>query len=233
MFTRSVRFYDAMYSFKDYNAACEKLDGLIKERCPQAVTLLDVACGTGRHLEWLRRSYRVEGLDLSEEMLAIARERCPDVPFHSGDMTAFDLGRTFDVVTCLFSSIAYVGTHDRFAAAVAAISRHVSDGGIVVIEPWIGPQQYVTGRLTANFVDADDLKMAWMYLSDVDGDVSVFDIRYLVGTAYGIECFDERHEMGLFPRETYEDVLRDAGLEVEYDDVGLFGRGLYLGRKPG
>ena len=113
MFSRSAHLYDAVYAFKDYAAEVERLRQVIDARVPSARTLLDVACGTGMHLAELRRWYEVEGLDLDPQLLAFARERLPDVPLHEGDMTAFDLGREFDVVTCLFSSIAYVRTARR------------------------------------------------------------------------------------------------------------------------
>src|SRR5512135_455420 len=102
MFTKSAEFYDALYHFKDYSATSMQLHALIQQYNPGAKTLLDVACGTGRHLEHLQKYYQVEGLDLSPEMLVIARGRCPEVPLHQGNMVDFRLGRTFDVVTCLF-----------------------------------------------------------------------------------------------------------------------------------
>src|SRR5918998_228728 len=119
MYTQSARFYDALYRFKDYAAASGQLVSLLQQRNPNAETLLDVACGTGKHLENLRDQYQVEGLDLNPEMLEIARRRCPDVSFHQGDMANFNLGRTFDVVTCLFSAIGYVKTLDNLQRAVA------------------------------------------------------------------------------------------------------------------
>ena len=82
----------------------------IRTHKPDAATLLDVACGTGAHLVHFARKYRVEGIDVSEEQLAVARARLPGVELHLGDMTTFDLGRTFDAVTCMFSSIGYVGS---------------------------------------------------------------------------------------------------------------------------
>ena len=62
---------------------------LIRERNPSARTLLDVACGTGKHLEVLQHEFEVEGLDLDGDLLAIARERLgPAVPLYQGDMLA-------------------------------------------------------------------------------------------------------------------------------------------------
>ena len=132
MFRHSARFYDALYSWKDYAGECDRLRELIAERAPGARTMLDVACGTGLHLALLRDYFEVEGADLDPEMLAIAAERLPGVPLHEADMVMIDLGREFDVVTCLFSSVGYTVTVERlrqaFAVARAACgSRRGSD----------------------------------------------------------------------------------------------------------
>jgi hypothetical protein len=61
-------------------------------------------------------------------MLEIAQAKHPGIAFHHGDMVDFDLGRQFDVVASLFSSIGYLGTSDRLALAVANMARHVRAG---------------------------------------------------------------------------------------------------------
>jgi hypothetical protein len=47
-----------------------------------------------------------------------------------------------------------------------------------------------------------------------------------------IENFSELHELGLFTDEQYRKTFSDEGFTVEYDPVGLFNRGLYLGSAP-
>ena len=232
MFSRSAHLYDAVYSFKDYAVEAERLRRLIEARAPEARTLLDVACGTGVHLAELRRWYEVEGLDLDPQLLALARERLPGVPLHEGDMASFDLGREFDVVTCLFSSIAYVRTPDGLRAATAALARHIAPGGLLVIEPWITPEAWIPDHVGAVFVDEPELKVARINAGiEPQDDRLVLDMHYLVGTPAGVEHFIERHEVGMFTPEQYLDAVRDAGLEAEWDDEGLIGRGLVLGRR--
>lgn len=230
MFVKSTEFYDALYHFKDYAAASEKLHAQIQRQVPTASTLLDVGCGTGKHLEFLGEWYEVEGMDLVPELLAAARQRCPSVPFHQADMVDFTLPRKFDVVTCLFSALAYVKTVDRMYKAVENMARHLNPGGLLVIEPWFWPERLWTGHITANFVDLPELKIAWMYTTELEDRVSVLDIHYLVGTPKGVEFFKERHEMGVFTDHEYREAMQLAGLTVEHDPVGLFDRGLYVGK---
>lgn len=233
MFTKSARFYDALYHFLDYEGGTRTLHALIQERAPHAVSLLDVGCGTGRHLQHLRQWYEGEGLDLDGQLLEAARERCPDTPFHQGSMVDFELPRQFDVVTCLFSAIAYVQTAEAMHQAVAAMARHLNPGGILILEPWFEPDRYWTDTITANHYDSADLKICWMYTSKREEDLSVLDIHYLVGTPDRVEHLTEEHRIGLFTREQHMTAMTDAGLtDVEYEPTGLVKRGLYIARKP-
>ena len=229
MFTKSARYYDRLYSFKNYEEASHKLQAIIKARHPSATTLLDVACGTGKHLEWLCEHYQAEGLDLNPELIEIARARLPDVPLHVGDMTDFTLGRRFDVITLLFSSIAYARTRENLSRTFQCFARHLNPGGLVVLEPWFTPETYRTGTITANFVNDPEVKIVWMYTSNRHDRIAVLDIHYMVGTPAGVDQFTEVHELGLFTVDEYKRSFTEVGLTVDHDPVGLFNRGLYIG----
>jgi len=229
LFSRSARIYDAIYaSIRDYPTEAAELDRLIQERRAGARTVLDVACGTGAHLEHLP-GYELEGLDLDPEMLAVARERLPAVTLHQGDMADFDLGKRFDAVVCMFSSIGYVKNEERLRSAAAAFARHLEPGGVLVVEPWLTPDVWQDRHIGSVFVEEPELRIARMNVADREGDVSIVEFQYLVGTPDGIERFSERHELGLFTVEQYLDAFRAAGLEVEHDPEGPMGRGLYVG----
>jgi SAM-dependent methyltransferase len=232
MFSKTARYYDKLYSFKDYRAEVDRLLDLIGfSASEQRLSLLDVACGTGQHLAYLKTYFDCHGLDLDPDLIQVARERAPDLFFHKGDMTGFDLGRTFDVITCLFSSIGYVRTVDRLQQAVLCMARHLAPGGILVIEPWFTYADWHPGTVHALLVDEEDLKIARVSTSMVDGRVSFFDMHYLVGTPEGTKHLMERHELGLFEQAEMLAALNSAGLEATYDVHGLTGRGLYVAHK--
>ena len=232
MYTREARYYDDILSFKDYAAETRKLVKIIETHLGEGrLSLLDVACGTGKHLEHLCERYDCEGIDLSPTMLEVARERIPYVTLHELDMLTFDLGRAFDVVTCLFSGIGCVKTIDNLYIAIARMAAHVKPGGLLIVEPWFTPEQWQQNTVHMATVDRPDLKIARVNTSWAEGRLSIFDLHFLVGTTEKTEHFVEHHEMGLFTIEEMTASFTQAGLTVTHDPKGLIGRGLYVGRK--
>jgi SAM-dependent methyltransferase len=233
MFLDSPELYDAIYSFKNYARECERLRDLIEGAVPGARTILDVACGTGEHAKFLKRAYAVDGVDLNEQYLRAARSKNPAGNYTRADMTDFDLGRTYDVVTCLFSAIGNVGSVERLDRAVACMARHVRSGGIMIVEPWFTPHQWNPGGVSilAGEIGAD--KVCRMSCSSREGNLSILLFHYLRGTRTGIDHYSERLELGLFTREQMTHAFESAGMEVRYDPDGLMGRGLYIARRSG
>ena len=228
----AVRYYDKIYSFKDYEQEAKKITRIVEERLhSEGRSLLDVACGTGRHIEYLKDQFDAEGLDISREMLEIACVRNPNVRFHQADMTDFVLCKKFDVITCLFSAIGYAKTYELAASAIACMSRHLVPGGLLIVEPWFPPEAWHAGTVHAMLIDEPDLKIARVNTSFVKGRVSYFDLHHLIGTPDGTTHVVEHHELGLFTIEEMKRMFADAGLSVTYDPEGITGRGLYVGEK--
>ncbi|HEU4454245.1 MAG TPA: class I SAM-dependent methyltransferase, partial [Longimicrobium sp.] len=174
-----------------------------------------------------------EGLDLDEGLLAVARCKVPGVAFHHGDMRSFDLGRRFDVVTCLFSSIGYVRTVEAMRASIANMARHLRPGGALVVEPWLTPDTFRSGTVHMQAHDEPGLKRVRMARSWAADDLSTLEFQYLIGTPDEISHRVEHHVLGLFTREQVTEALEAADLRVTFDPDGLTGRGLYIGVLPG
>jgi ubiquinone/menaquinone biosynthesis C-methylase UbiE len=235
MFSKSAQYYDEIYASidKDYAAEVRKAHQLIqKYKKTKGKNLLDVACGTGLHASLLSKYYQVEGLDLDAKMLVVAKKKHPKIRFHQGDMTDFDLGRQFDMIVCLFSSIGYVRTKSRLQKAIKTMSGHLLRGGVLLIEPWFTPEQWHPGRAFMAQVNKPDLKIVRMSYSGQRGKISTLEFQYLIGTSKGIEHSLEIHELGLFTHQEYMDAFKATGLIITHDAEGLDGRGLYIGLKP-
>ena len=140
---RYAFLYDIFYSDKPYDLEADFVKSRFDEfGVPSGGKVIDVACGTGRHvLALAARGYRVTGVDLSEDMLTRARESAVDaaapIEFHSRDMRNIDLpGRRFDAACCLFDSIGYVATTSNVVQALRSINEHLLPGGVLVLEYW-------------------------------------------------------------------------------------------------
>lgn len=232
MYDKSAEYYDAVYSFKGYEKESEKINEIIHQyKKSSGNALLDVACGTGNHITYLKKRYTAEGLDLSPKFLKTAKIKNPEVVFHRGDMCSFSLRKQFDVITCLFSAIGHVKTGMKMRKAVANMARHLKDGGVLIIEPWISPDKWNGGLVNANFVDQPDLKLARISTSDRSKNLSINEMHYLVASKNRIRHFTERLEMGLFTPQEYLDAFQTVGLDTVLDPEGLTGRGLCIGVK--
>jgi dTDP-3-amino-3,4,6-trideoxy-alpha-D-glucopyranose N,N-dimethyltransferase len=227
-----AEIYELAYGLrgKDWGAEAESLVELIRERSPAASSLLDVACGTGTHLETFARLLgHVEGVEIAAPMRAVARRRLPAVPVHPGDMRDFDLGRTFDAVTCMFNSVGYLATVAELRAAVGAMARHLAPGGVLIIEPWWFPERFIEGYLAADAGQAGGRAVARVSHSTRDGRVTRLEARYLVGGPDGIKELTHVHRLTLFTEAEYLGAFADAGCPAEYLEGGLTGRGLFVG----
>jgi SAM-dependent methyltransferase len=169
-----------------------------------ARSLLDVACGTGWHLERLREWYEVEGVDRSPAMLRHARDRLPDVPLHEGDMRSFDLGRTFDVVSCLSSSIAWMRSRQDLRRAVEAMGTHVRKGGLLLVEPWDFPADEPSDEPWVATKQTPDRVVTLMETTTLDGGAWVQETHWLDRKRPApIEHRVEVHALGAFEKTDY------------------------------
>jgi SAM-dependent methyltransferase len=231
MFTESAHLYDIIHgSSFDYRIGAARIRDLMSTHSERSArSLLDVACGTGSYLAEIRHAFAVEGLDLDPAMLAIARGKCPDVPFHEADMVEFDLGRRFDALVCLGSSIGYARTLERLRQTARTFARQVEPGGVAIVEAWFTPDVWEDGRIGADLREGPGVKIARMLVSGRRDDVSTLDIHDLVGRQEGVETFVEHHELGLYTVAEYRAAFADAGFAVTHDPVGPLGRGLFVG----
>ncbi len=101
--------------------------------------ILELACGTGQLTVPLASAgFQVTGLDLSEPMLTVARQRAAarhvSVEHVLGDMRAFDLGRRFALIFIARNSLLHLHSPKDLLAAFAMVRRHLEPGGIFAFD---------------------------------------------------------------------------------------------------
>jgi SAM-dependent methyltransferase len=234
MFSEAPELYDAIYgAFKDYDAEAERVAQLLHEVAPNARRLLDVGCGTGEHALRLhsQHGYQVGGLDIEPAFVELARAKLPSAEFWQGDMADFDLGVQFDAIVCLFSSIGYLTDLAAVERAARCFLKHLSPGGVALVEPWFSPEAWTPGRVHVHTGETPNGRIVRMSHSTVEGRVSKLEFHYLIGASGGIEHRVEHHDLGLFTTAELSQAFDRAGFRsVDHDPEGLTGRGLLIAR---
>lgn len=229
-----ARYYDLIYSQKDYKGEVLTIKRLIsKYKKTKDRELLEVACGTGGHVRHLSDDFQIVATDANAEMLEVARKSIKGVAFKKADMINLNLGREFDVIICLFSSIGYVRTYPNVKKTLHNFAHHLKKDGVVIIEPWFTKSTYKVGSPHLTIYEDDNIKIARNCVSKSHGNVSILDMHYLVAERNkGVKYFVDRHELGMFEHEKVLQLMKDAGLQSRFLKNGLSkDRGIYVGTK--
>jgi ubiquinone/menaquinone biosynthesis C-methylase UbiE len=235
-FHELAKYYDAINDWKNYRRESQRLERIARRfGRPGRTTWLDVACGTGRHLEFLSRRHPAMGLDGSRDMLRIALRRLPGVSLVLGDMRTFRLRRRFDVVSCLFSAIGHLSTPRDVRKTFANFARHLNPGGVAIVEPWIERSAFHPGFIHLRTHTDTDVTIARLAYSSRHGNRSRIQYHFLIGRpGRGIRYYEETDEGLLLSRSELLQLMKSAGLRPYFLARGFLpGRGLVVGVKTG
>ena len=230
----SARYYDLLYAWKNYKQETAQIRRLIRKyKKSSGRELLEVACGTGGHARHLQKHFSVVGTDINPGMLRIARRNIKGVQFQQADMLHLDLGRKFDVVLCLFSSIGYMKTYATLKRTLGNFARHLKRGGVVIIEPWFSKSEFKGGGLRVGTFGDKKTKIARVIVSEVRDQSSIMNMHHFVAEhGKHAKYFWERHKMGMFGRDEFLRLMKGAGLRPRFLRSGFeHDRGLFIGVK--
>jgi SAM-dependent methyltransferase len=202
---------------EEYVLESEEFTRLIREhsRIP-AKTLLNMGCGGGHNDCTLKKHFALTSLDLSPDMLRLARRLNPEVRYVCADMRSIRLRSLFDAVV-VFDSLAYMQTADDLGAAFATAYAHLRPGGIFVTYPEATPDRFVQNRTDAWSRTSGDVEITFIenyYDPDPTDTTYESTFVYLIRRAGELTIETDRHICGLFTLETWREQLRAAGFHV-------------------
>jgi len=93
--------------------------------------LLDVGCGHGWHDMFLKKDFKITGVDLNRTILKIAKKRNPQITYKQGDMKKFNLNKKFDVVLS-FDAMMYNLNYKDLKTAIKNFEKHLTKEGILI-----------------------------------------------------------------------------------------------------
>ncbi|WP_055668646.1 class I SAM-dependent DNA methyltransferase [Desnuesiella massiliensis] len=113
----------------------ELISNVIENYNLKVHSVLDVACGTGiLASELYSRNFEVSGIDISEDMINIARENTRGIDFQVSDMSEFKFNKKFQMITCAFDSINYLTCDAKMEKTLKNIFLHLDDNGVLIFD---------------------------------------------------------------------------------------------------
>ena len=200
-------FYHILYKDRDHQEAQIFMDNLTQYlNLPEDGTILDLACGKGRHSVYLNSlGYNVTGVDLSENSIAYAKKFENDtLNFEVHDMCK-PYKKQFDAVFNLFTSFGYFENEEDNLRTIQAIQANLNEYGFGVID--FMNSNFVIDNLVAEDVKTVDGIEFHQKRSVKDGYI-VKDISFTVAN----ENFKFQERVKAFSLEDFKLLFEQAGV---------------------
>jgi SAM-dependent methyltransferase len=217
-------FYDIIYLDKNYEKECDFLEEIFKRYSnPMPKTILDAGCGTGNHAILLaKRGYKVTGIDLSEKMIKIAKEKANknhvEINFNVMDLRELKLNKKFDACICMFSVLNYVIAGDELLGVLLKIKRHLKTGSLFIFDFWYGPAVLIirpTSRV--KIVEKDGIKVIRFADPQLDTFHHICEVEYyFVVIKENLIIYDgkEKHVVRFYFPEEINHYLKETGFQL-------------------
>lgn len=219
-FQKSSQFYEIIYQNKDYKSEADYLYSLLKSlHIPIAGSLLDIGCGTGGYIPWhLKQNIKLTGLDISKEMLAIAKNKFPDLEFINDNMAATVLRQKYNFAFMMFHVINYQITNDQLIAIIQNIAKYLTIGGVLLFDFWHGAAiENDPPKNIERIFEKDEFKVYRKTTPLMDTKKHLVDVCFDYTIYEGdlkVSDFQEHHIMRYLFKDELKLLLENAGFEI-------------------
>jgi len=214
-----AQFYDMLYKDKDYESESNYIISLIKKYNPEAKSILDLGCGTGRHAElFSNKGFIVLGVDQSKCMLNEAMNRKNNnLDFIEGDVRFLKLDKKFGVVTALFHVLSYQITNKDVESLIRTAYNHLNKNGLFIFDFWYGPAVIIQKpEVRIKELENDNIKFIRIAKPMIDFS------RNVVKVCYKIFVVDKKNKTFLEHEESHPmRFFFDPELELFIENIGF------------
>lgn len=224
IFASYGKYYDILYADKNYEKECDFLEEIFRKysETPPKV-ILDVGCGTGGHaIPLAKRGYKITGLDNSEIMINLAKEKARNagvkVDFYTLDMSRIQLNKKFDACICMFAVIDYLTENKTINVSLSGIRNHLKEGSLFIFDFWYGPAVLsILPSVKLKRMEKEGVKVVRFAEPHLDALHHVCRVNYYVIVTRGcsiLEELEEEHVVRFFFPEEIKFHLEQCGFEL-------------------
>jgi SAM-dependent methyltransferase len=203
---------------EDYIEETEFFCRVIKKEAEIDVkNLLHLGCGGGRNDFTFQKHFDVTGVDISKEMLKLAKDLNPESAYIQGDMRSIRLGRTFDSVATL-DSINYMKNEEELSQLFQTAYEHLNPGGVFLTVVEESRERFKQNRTISSTHSRGKTQITFIENSfDPDPDDDHFEMTfiYLIRDEGDLDIHTDSHIWGLFKMDTWRQVLKTTGFDVQ------------------
>ena len=224
----------------DYVEESDFFARLINEQAQIPVKhILNLGCGGGHNDATLKKHFEVTGIDISQDMLNMAKRLNSDVEYVCGDMRAVRIGRQFDAVT-VFDAISYMRNEESLRAAFNTAFQHLKPGGVFVTYVEETRDAFKQNQTRCSCHGRDDIEIVLVenyYDPDPADNSYEGNFIYLIRRQGRLTVETDSHLLGLFSLDTWLELMGQVGFVVERvpdeaPDKDLRQIPILLGTKP-
>jgi ubiquinone/menaquinone biosynthesis C-methylase UbiE len=202
----------------NYPGWVDYIERIFKKHGVKPVQIVDLACGTGNITLLLKeRGYDVIGIDQSEDMLSVAKEKAVkngmDIPFIYQDMRHLELHGPVDAITCICDGINYILSLRDLDMVFQSVCRYLKPDGIFIFD--ISSYYKLSSILGNNTIVRTDEDISYIWLNYFDRRSNICEMYLSFFTKEGeyYRRFDETHYQRAYKAEEIIRRLKHNGFK--------------------
>ncbi len=218
LYKKFAKYYDLIYKDKKYNKETKFILGLIKKNKIKGKNLLEIGCGTGGHAIILKKEgFNIVGIDLSKEMLDVAKKKTKSIKFIQGDMRNFNLKKKFDIILCLFSVIRYNKNYNDIKKTIRNFYKHLKKDGLLIFDMGFNKERFKDGYLDSQVVKIEKntfLVRIGKSIRENKNNATIL-FAYVLIKNKKIEFFKEEHNLCIFDTVEVKKLTGEIGFKAK------------------
>lgn len=217
-------YYNVFYGGKNYAKEARVIDEILKKYGKNIHSVINYGCGTGKHdIELSRIGYSCTGIDLSETMIAIAKQNSKKedkkISFSVADIRIFEPKKKYDAVISLFHVMSYQKSNEDIVAAFQSARKALEKDDLFLFDIWYGPG-VLTDPPVVRVKEVEDdqyrlVRIARPVMHDKRNVVDVcYEVLVIDKNTNVTKTINEVHSMRYFFRPELEILLKQADFEL-------------------